>query len=73
MHPLHSPRHSKLHRKKPSTLEYFSDGDDRVWGRSIKTGEVLHIISFGMYVVEDGKFKHIQSARYKMISDWKME
>lgn len=57
----------------PTTFECFNDWDDSFWGRPIKAGEVLRIISFGMYVVEDGKFKTIKAARYKMINDWQME
>lgn len=57
----------------PTRFECFKDWDDSFWGRPIKAGEVLRIISFGMYVVEDSKFKHIKSARYKIINDWQME
>jgi len=57
----------------PSEFGCFKDWDDSFWGRPIKQGEVLRIISFVLYRVEDGKFTHIKSARYKMINDWQQE
>lgn len=57
----------------PTVFECFKDWDNSFWGRDIKAGEVMRIISFGLYQVEDGKFKYIKAARYKMINDWQME
>jgi hypothetical protein len=39
----------------------------------LKKGQVMRIVSFGFYQVEDRKFKHIKSARYKQIHDWQFE
>ena len=36
-------------------------------------GEVLRVISFGMYWVEDGLFRRIKAARYRLVNDWQME
>lgn len=57
----------------PSEFKCFRDWDDSFWGRPIKQGEVLRIISFVLYWVEDGKFKHIKSARYRLLNDWRQE
>src|SRR5688572_25819602 len=43
------------------------------FNRELKAGEVFRTISFGLYWVEDGKFRHIKAARYKLINDWQME
>ena len=43
------------------------------FNRDLKAGEVMRTISFGMYWVEDGKFRTIKTARYRQIHDWKME
>jgi hypothetical protein len=41
--------------------------------RDLKAGEVMRTISFGMYWMQDGKFKTIKTARYRQIHDWRME
>ncbi len=41
--------------------------------RPLKAGEVFRTISFGLYWIEDGLFKQIKAARYKLVNDWKME
>lgn len=43
------------------------------FNRDLKAGEVMRTISFGIYWVQDGKFKTIKTARYRQINDWKME
>ena len=57
----------------PSEFGCFRDWPDSFWGRPIKQGEVLRIVSFVLYRVEDGRFKHIRSARYKLVNDWRQE
>lgn len=57
----------------PSEFGCFRDWEDSFWGRPIRKGEVLRIISFVLYRVEDGKFRHIRSARYKLVNDWRQE
>lgn len=57
----------------PSEFSCIKDWDDSFWGRPIKQGEVLRIISFVHYRVVNGKFAHIKSARYKMVNDWQQE
>lgn len=43
------------------------------FNRDLKAGEVMRTISFGLYWVEDGKFRTIKAARYKQVHDWRME
>ena len=57
----------------PSEFACFRDWPDSFWGRPIRKGEVLRIISFVLYRVEEGKFRHIKSARYRLINDWQQE
>lgn len=57
----------------PSEFGCFRDWPDSFWGRPIRKGEVLRIISFVLYRIEDGKFRHIKSARYRLINDWRQE
>jgi len=57
----------------PSEFKVFKDWDSPYFGRKLKAGEVFRIISFGLYWVEDGRFRQIKAARYKLVNDWKME
>lgn len=57
----------------PTRFECIADWQDSFWGVPLKKGQVMEIISFGFYQVEDRKFKRVKAARYKMISDWHME
>ena len=57
----------------PSEFGCYRDWPDSFWGRPIKKGEVLRIVSFVLYRLEDGKFKHIRSARYRVVNDWRQE
>ena len=57
----------------PSEFGCYRDWPDSFWGRPIRKGEVLRIISFVLYRVEEGKFRHIKSARYRLINDWRQE
>ena len=57
----------------PTTFEVIKDWDDSFWGVPLKKGQVMRIISWGFYDIEDGKFKRIRTARYRMVNDWQME
>jgi hypothetical protein len=57
----------------PSEFKVYKDWDNGYFKRPLKAGEVLRIVSFVLYWVEDGKFRRIKSARYKTINDWRME
>jgi hypothetical protein len=57
----------------PSEFKVFKDWDSPYFKRYLKAGEVLRVVSFGLYWVKDGRFTHIKAARYKMVNDWKME
>jgi hypothetical protein len=57
----------------PTRFECIADWEDSFWGVPLKKGQVMRIVSFGFYQVEDRKFKHIKSARYKQVHDWQFE
>ena len=57
----------------PTTFEVIADWDNSFWGVDLKKGQVLRVVSWGIYDIEDGKFKRIRTARYKMINDWQYE
>jgi hypothetical protein len=57
----------------PTTFECIADWADSFWGVPLKKGQVMRIISFGFYQVEDRKFRRVKAARYKMIHDWQMQ
>jgi len=57
----------------PTTFEVIKDWDDSFWGVPLKKGQVMRIISWGFYDIEEGKFKRIRTARYRMVNDWQME
>jgi len=57
----------------PTRFECIADWEDSFWGVPLKKGQVMRIITFGFYEVENRKFKHIKAARYKVLHDWRME
>lgn len=57
----------------PTTFEVIADWDNSFWGVDLKKGQVLRVVSWGIYDIEDGKFKRIRTARYRMINDWQYE
>jgi hypothetical protein len=57
----------------PSEFKVYRDWPDGYFRRPLKAGEVLRVVSFVMYWLEDGKFRHIKSARQKLVNDWQME
>jgi hypothetical protein len=56
----------------PTRFECIADWQDSFWGVPLKKGQVMEIVSFGFYQVEDRKFRRVKAARYKMIHDWQM-
>jgi hypothetical protein len=58
----------------PTEFKVYKDWPEpNYFKRPLKAGEVFRVVSFGLYWVEDGKFRRIKAARYKLINDWKME
>ncbi len=57
----------------PTRFECIADWDDSFWGVPLKKGQVMRIITFGFYKVQDRKFIGIKTARYKIIHDWQLE
>jgi hypothetical protein len=57
----------------PTRFECIADWQDSFWGVPLKKGQVMRIVSFVHYEVQDRKFSHIKSARYRMVHDWRME
>ena len=57
----------------PSEFKVYKDWENGFFQRPLKKGEVLRIVSIGLYWVEGGKFRRILSARQKLVNDWRME
>lgn len=57
----------------PTRFECIRDWEDSFWGVPLKKGQVLSIITFGFYRMQDRKFAGIKTARYKVVHDWRME
>ena len=57
----------------PTEFRCYRDWPQSFWGRPLRAGEVMRTVSFGLYWVEDGRFRRIKSARYRQVHDWKME
>jgi hypothetical protein len=57
----------------PSEFKVYKDWENGFFKRPLKAGEVLRIVSFVLYRVEAGKFRHIRSSRYKLVNDWRLE
>jgi hypothetical protein len=57
----------------PTEFRVIKDWENGYFGRPLKTGMVMRIVSLGMYWVENGKFRRIKSARMRTINDWQME
>ena len=58
----------------PTEFRCLKDwGPENFFKRPLKVGEVMRTVSFVLYWVQDGKFRHIKSARYKQVNDWRME
>ena len=58
----------------PTEFTVFKDWPEpNYFRRSLKAGEVLRVVSFGLYWVDNGLFRRIKAARYKLVNDWKTE
>lgn len=58
----------------PSEFKCYRDWPEpNYFKRALKAGEVFRVISLGMYQVDNGKFRHIKAARYKLVNEWRME
>jgi len=58
----------------PSEFKVYKDwAEPNYFKRPLKAGEVFRVISLGMYQVDNGKFRHIKAARYKLVNEWRME
>ena len=58
----------------PTEFKVYKDWPEpNYFRRPLKAGEVFRVISFGLYWMEDGKFRQIKAARYKLVNDWQME
>jgi hypothetical protein len=58
----------------PTEFRVYKDWPEpNYFRRPLKAGEVYRVISFGLYWVDNGLFRHIKAARYKLVNDWQME
>jgi hypothetical protein len=58
----------------PTEFKVFKDWPEpNYFKRPLKAGEVFRVVSFGLYWVDNGLFRRIKAARYKLVNDWKME
>lgn len=58
----------------PTEFKVFKDWPEpNYFKRPLKAGEVFRVVSFGIYWVDNGLFRRIKAARYKLVNDWKME
>jgi ketosteroid isomerase-like protein len=58
----------------PTEFKVFKDWPEpNYFRRPLKKGEVFRVVSFGLYWMDNGKFRRIKAARYKLVNDWTME
>jgi hypothetical protein len=58
----------------PTEFRVYKDWPEpNYFRRALKKGEVFRTVSFGLYWIDNGKFRHIKAARYKLVNDWRME
>ena len=57
----------------PTEFRVVKDWENGYFGRPLRVGMVMRIVSLGLYWVRDGKFTRIKSARLATINDWQME
>ncbi len=58
----------------PTEFRVYRDWPEpNYFRRPLKAGEVFRVVSFGLYWVEDGLFRQIKAARYKLVNDWRTE
>ena len=57
----------------PTEFRVVKDWENGYFGRPLKAGMVMRIVSIGLYWVRDGRFTRIKSTRLATINDWRME
>jgi hypothetical protein len=58
----------------PTEFRVYRDWPEpNYFRRPLKAGEAFRVVSFGLYWVENGLFRKIKAARYKLVNDWRME
>ena len=58
----------------PTEFRVYKDWPEpNYFHRPLKAGEVFRVISFGLYWIDNGLFRQIKAARYKLVNDWRME
>jgi len=58
----------------PTEFRVFRDWPEpNYFRRPLRAGEVFRVVSFGLYWVDNGLFRRIKAARYKLVNDWRME
>ncbi|MEY4761363.1 MAG: hypothetical protein RLZZ200_1219 [Pseudomonadota bacterium] len=57
----------------PTEFRVIKDWENGYFGRPLKVGMVMRVVSLGMYWVRDGRFTRIKAARLALINDWRME
>jgi hypothetical protein len=58
----------------PTEFKVYKDWPEpNYFKRPLKAGEVFRVVSFGLYWIDNGLFRRIKAARYKLVNDWKME
>ena len=57
----------------PTVFECIKNWEDSFWGTDLIVGQVLEITSWAFYAIEDGKFKHIRTARAGGTGEWVMK
>jgi hypothetical protein len=58
----------------PTEFKVYKDWPEpNYFKRPLKAGEVFRVVSFGLYWIDNGLFRRIKAARYKLVNDWQME
>lgn len=57
----------------PTEFKVYKDWPNGYFKRPLHVGDVMRTISFGIYWIENGKFRQIKAARYRQIHDWRRE
>jgi hypothetical protein len=57
----------------PTEFRVVKDWENGYFGRPLKVGMVMRLVSVALYRVRDGKFTNIKSIRMSTIHDWRME
>ena len=57
----------------PTQFRCIKDCPKGYFPRPLMLGEVLRVVTFGMYWMDKGRFRRIKAARYRLVNDWQME